>query len=126
MFYCIGFLGYFVFAAQSVEEKLDEHTIKVSVTVEDGAVTDIEILEENETPCFLERAIAVIEDILVKQSLDVDAVSGATYSSVGIINAVNNALEPAIVDGELEKSETELPENGHHGHGGHKKRPSES
>ncbi|MGN0333717.1 MAG: FMN-binding protein [Lachnospiraceae bacterium] len=93
-------------------------TIKVSVTVENGEVTDIEILEENDTPEFFERAKKIVDDIISKQSLKVDAVSGATYSSVGIINAVNSALESAVVDGEMEKNDTELPAKGHHGPGG--------
>lgn len=100
-------------------------TIKVSVAVEGGTVTEIEILEENDTPQFFERAKEIIDEIITNQSLNVDAVSGATYSSAGIINAVTNALEPAIVDGELEKNDTELPAEGHHRHGrpGGGKRP---
>lgn len=92
-------------------------TIKVSVTVEGGAVTDIEILEENDTPEFFERARGIIDDILSAQSLNVDAVSGATYSSVGILNAVNSALESAVIDGELEHNDIELPSNAQHEHG---------
>lgn len=67
-------------------------TIRVSVTVENGAVTDIEILKENDTPEFFERAEEITKDIIEEQTLGVDIVSGATYSSVGILNAVNNAL----------------------------------
>ena len=51
------------------------------------------------------------------QSLEVDTVSGATYSSAGILNAVEQALESAVVDGELQKNDTELPTDFHHGHG---------
>ncbi|MGN0321248.1 MAG: FMN-binding protein [Lachnospira sp.] len=80
-------------------------TIKVSVTVENGAVTDIRILEENDTPEYFKRAEGITEDIIGSQSLNVDAVSGATYSSVGIINAVNNALEAAVTEGELENTD---------------------
>ncbi|MGN0408631.1 MAG: FMN-binding protein, partial [Bacteroides sp.] len=86
-----------------------ESTIKVSVTVKNGTVTNIEILEENDTPDFFERAKRIISDIIDKQSLNVDAVSGATYSSIGILNAVNNALEGAVTDGSLENNNTELP-----------------
>lgn len=38
-----------------------------------------------------------------KQSLDVDTVSGATYSSAGILHAVTNALKSAVTEGELEQ-----------------------
>lgn len=97
-------------------------TIKVSVTVCDGAVTDIEILEENDTPDFFERAKAIIDDVMDEQSLEVNTVSGATYSSAGILNAVNNALESAVEEGEMEKNDTELPSNSQRGHEGKKNR----
>lgn len=42
----------------------------------------------------------IINTILNKQSLEVDAVTGATYSSKGIINAVSDALSKAVVSGE--------------------------
>lgn len=93
-------------------------TIKVSVTVNNGAVTDIEILEENDTPDFFERAEAIIDDVIDEQTLEVDTVSGATYSSSGILNAVNNALESAVTDGELEKNDVEIPSGSQKGHGG--------
>ena len=92
-------------------------TIKVSVTVCNGAVTDIEILEENDTPDFFERAEAIIDDVIDEQSLEVDTVSGAMYSSSGILNAVNNALESAVTDGELEKNETEISSGSQKGRG---------
>lgn len=92
-------------------------TIKVSATVNNGAVTDIEILEENDTPDFFEHAEAIIDDVIDEQSLEVDTVSGATYSSSGILNAVNNALESAVTDGELEKNETEISSGFQKGHG---------
>ncbi|MCI6017555.1 MAG: FMN-binding protein [Clostridiales bacterium] len=86
-----------------------------------GAVTDISILEENDTPQYFERAKEIVEHIIDEQSLKVDAVSGATYSSVGILNAVNNALESAVTDDELEKNDTELPTDFHNEHGGEKR-----
>ena len=87
--------------------------------MKDGAVSEIEILEENDTPEYFERAKQIIDDIISNQSLNIDAVSEATYSSVGIINAVNNTLEAAAVDGELEKNSIEIPVERHHRHGGH-------
>ena len=42
---------------------------------------------------FFRAAPAVIEQMKAEQSLNVDAVSGATYSSNGVIHAVANALE---------------------------------
>lgn len=81
----------------------------MAVTVENSAVTDIEILEANDTPNYFEHAKGIIEDIVNQQSLEVDAVSGATYSSVGIIHAVNDALESAVVEGEVKSNDTEVP-----------------
>lgn len=36
-------------------------------------------------------------EIIQNQSLEVDAVSGATYTSNGIVNAVKDALKQAII-----------------------------
>ncbi len=67
--------------------------IRVAVTVKDRTITDISILKnEADTASFFERAKGVIDRILQPQQLEVDTVSGATYSSRGIINAVKNAL----------------------------------
>lgn len=98
----------------------------MSVTVENGAVVDITILEQNDTPNFFERAKEIINDIINTQSLDVDAVSQATYSSIGIVNAVNNALESSVTSGELEQNKTELPQNHHFGDGNKKGGPGKS
>lgn len=100
-------------------------SIEVSVTVEDGMVTDIQVTKENDTPSYFERAKTVIEEIINKQSLNVDAVSGATYSSAGILNAVNNALEAAVIDGQLEyeapSDDRQIPGKPDHKHGEHRK-----
>ena len=67
--------------------------ITVSVTVENGLITDIEDVSNNDTPSFFERCWSVVTgDIIEAQSTDVDAVTGATYSSVGIMDAVADAL----------------------------------
>ena len=68
--------------------------VEVQVTVEKQKVTDIAILSYCDTEEYFFRAApAVIEQMKAEQSLNVDAVSGATYSSNGIIHAVANALE---------------------------------
>ncbi|HSQ87629.1 FMN-binding protein [Romboutsia sp.] len=70
--------------------------LKVQVAVSSGKISDIEVVSHNETPGFYERAFETVpSEIIQKQSTDVDTVSGATYSSVGIINAVNDALKDA-------------------------------
>ena len=68
--------------------------VEVQVTVEKQKVTDISILSYCDTEEYFFRAApAVIDQMKAEQSLNVDAVSGATYSSNGIIHAVANALE---------------------------------
>lgn len=70
--------------------------ITVKVTVEGGAIADIEILSaDKDDRAYVARAHAMIERILAAQSAEVDAVSGATFSSNGIKNAVIEALKAA-------------------------------
>lgn len=71
-------------------------TITVQVTVSGGKITAIDIISASgETGSYLSNATGVISRILSSQSPNVDAVSGATYSSNGIIQAVQNALGKA-------------------------------
>ena len=71
--------------------------VSVSVTIEDGKITSIVITSASgETPEYFSRARAVIDRIINHQSTNVDVVSGATYSSNGIIGAVRNALAKAM------------------------------
>lgn len=69
--------------------------IKVKVTVENGAVSAVEIVSADDDQAFFDRAKGVIDSIISAQSTEVDAVSGATFSSNGIINAVVEALKTA-------------------------------
>ncbi len=63
---------------------------KVEVTVRNGEMTDIIMLEHKQERG--KAAEAVISDMLAEQKIDVDAVSGATNSSTVIKKAVENAL----------------------------------
>lgn len=70
--------------------------IKVNVTIENDTITSVEIASASgEDPAYLNTAKALINDITDEQSVDVDTVSGATYSSKGIIAAVKAALKEA-------------------------------
>lgn len=70
--------------------------VKVSVNVSDGTIADITITEaKKEDGAYLDMAKGVIDEIKSQQTTDVDVVSGATFSSNGIINAVKAALEGA-------------------------------
>lgn len=66
--------------------------VTVAVTIMDKKITSIDILSSTDDEAFFNRAKAVIDRIIASQSFDVDVVSGATYSSNGIIGAVKNAL----------------------------------
>ena len=74
-----------------------EGQITVQVTVAEDKITDITILSAEDEEEYLSRAKQVIPAILEGQSPNVDTVSGATYSSTGILNAVKLALEKAAV-----------------------------
>lgn len=75
-------------------------TIKVAVTVKDGKITDISVVQSSDDEAFFGKAKALLTQIIGKQSTNVDTVSGATYSSAGLINAVRNALKEAGMEGE--------------------------
>ena len=67
--------------------------VTVNVTVSKKTMTAIDVVSApGETNSFFQRAKGVIDEMLTAQSIDVDVVSGATYSSNGIIGAVKNAL----------------------------------
>ena len=67
--------------------------ITVSVTMDGDKITAVEIVSNSETPEIAGTALEQIPAAIVAaNSPDVDIVSGATYTSNGIINAVKNAL----------------------------------
>ncbi|EKQ56554.1 MULTISPECIES: 4Fe-4S binding protein [unclassified Clostridium] len=71
-------------------------TTKVSVTIANGKITNIETISNEDTPKFYQRVEGTItKSIISKQSTSVDTVSGATFSSKGIISAVASALSQA-------------------------------
>lgn len=70
--------------------------MQVSVTVKNGNISNIEITSNNDTSGYFDQASSVIPSEIIKaQSTSVDAVSGATRSSNGIMSAVENALKNA-------------------------------
>jgi len=69
-------------------------TTKVSVTVKNKSISNIEAISyEDDAPYFDRAYNSVVAEILNAQTTDVDTVSGATYSSNGIMEAVANALK---------------------------------
>ena len=77
-------------------------TVKVEVTMENGTITDLQILDaSHETSSFLKRARRLVNIVLDKQTWEVHAVSEATYTSRGILGAVKNALTGEAVNNPL-------------------------
>lgn len=72
-------------------------TTTVSVTVKGGAICDVTLISSEDTERFIDYSFKVVsQKIIETQQSDVDVVSGATYSSLGIMEAVENALSKAI------------------------------
>lgn len=84
--------------------------IKVKVVISGGKIASIEIVSTSDGSSYISKASAITGKIVSSQSTNVDTVSGATYSSVGIINAVRNALAQAAVDGSTVPASTENTE----------------
>ena len=82
-------------------------SVTVAVTILDKKIVSIDILSASDDEAFFNRAKGVIGRIISSQSLDVDVVSGATYSSNGIIGAVKNALTGEKDNGVTGKSKQE-------------------
>ena len=67
--------------------------VKVQVTIKDGLIAEVQILDaSHETKQFLRRASRLLDTVQAEQTWEVDAVSEATYTSRGILGAVQNAL----------------------------------
>ncbi|OBR91402.1 putative electron transport protein YccM [Clostridium ragsdalei P11] len=72
-------------------------TTKVSVTIKNGKITDTQTVSTEDTPRFYQNVESTLpSEIISTQSTSVDAVSGATYSSKGFTDAVQNALNQAV------------------------------
>ena len=72
--------------------------IKVKVTIAKGSITKVEILSHKEDDPYFSKSKGVISKMLGKPGKSVDTVSGATFSSKGIIDAINNAVSKAGVE----------------------------
>lgn len=83
-------------------------TTTVSATVSGGKVTAIDVVSESDSPQFFSRAEAVLDTIISGQTLEVDTVSNATFSSAGLINATYNALQKAVSSGTLQVTSIDL------------------
>lgn len=71
-------------------------TVAVELTIENGKFADLTVVSaEKEDAAYFDAASSLLDTILEEQSTDVDTVSGATFSSNGIIHATEDALRKA-------------------------------
>ena len=87
--------------------------LTVRVTIKDGKINNIEIVKTGDGDEYIAKAKGLINSIYKSQNTNVDTVSGATYSSNGIIEAVSNALQKAVVnkDGSTVKTNNNIKNN---------------
>ena len=86
--------------------------LKVSVVVTDGKISEVKVIAHEETEGISDPAIAGVPTAIVESgSPDVDVVSGATYTSKAIIDAVKKALasEPVGAEEPEEPAEKIIP-----------------
>lgn len=70
-------------------------TTRVQVTVSGGRITNVQVLSNQDSPSFFARAQVLTSRIVAQQSVNLDAVSGATMSSRGILEGAAAALRQA-------------------------------
>ena len=78
--------------------------LTVKVTIKNGKITNIDIVKTSDGDEYITKAKGLLKSIYAKQNTNVDTVSGATYSSNGLIEAVSNALSKAVVNKDNSKS----------------------
>lgn len=76
--------------------------VEATVVIKDSKIADIQF-KHNETPGVGSKAIEILtKEVIAKQSLDVDAVSGATASSKAVLSALGAALQKAGIEFETQ------------------------
>ena len=89
--------------------------VSVAVVIQEHTIKAILVTETSDDEAFFNRAMDVVKNVLKNQNTDVDTVSGATYSSKGLLGAIKNALKQAekVTNGESieEKADTTELEN---------------
>lgn len=92
--------------------------ISLELMIKDDIITEIKVLGQNETPGYDNAMNTLIENIIATNSIDVDGVSGCTFTSNGFMEAIEDALSNAnatatmlkkidVVKGSDEKKEVE-------------------
>lgn len=89
--------------------------IVVELTMKDSKISDIKVVEHGETPGYADALDKMSAEMIAKNTLEVDMVSGATLSSTGILQAVKDAFSKTgtsadkliVQEGEISKEERE-------------------
>ena len=71
-------------------------TTQVAVTIADGRISSVIIISSEDDKSYVEDAKELIPRVIDTQRTDLDAISGATYTSDAILSAVRDALQQAI------------------------------
>ena len=101
-------LSYLVLAVGKGVGKGFGGDIKVEVHLKDDAIVDVKIIEHSETEGISNVAREEMPKRIVEnQSYNVDTVSGATYSSNGIKDAVKDALKTKGLDDKFSNAVSE-------------------
>lgn len=95
-------------------------TTNVTVTVSGGKITDVTVDSYQDDDQFFNRAKStIISEVVDAQSVNVDTVSGATFSSQGLLEAIANALNVDYTSSNSSSGSQESASQGFGGHGGH-------
>lgn len=71
--------------------------VSVEVTIDGGDITGIRLLDvSGEDPAYLTQVESLLDQIMLTQGVNVDTISGATFTSKGLIHAVTEALRKAL------------------------------
>ena len=74
--------------------------VRVQVTIDNGFITQVELISaEGEDQAWLNMALPLLDTIVQQQTTQIDVVSGATFSSSGILNGTTRALEQSGLAG---------------------------
>lgn len=74
--------------------------VEMQATIQDGYITAVEILDaSHEDEAWLNMAVVLVDRIVQEQTTNLDVVSGATYSSAGILNGTAEALRASMEGG---------------------------
>lgn len=69
---------------------------QVAVTIKNGAISSVVVVSSKDDASYVTEAKSLIPNVISTQRTDLDAVTGATYSSQAILDAIEDALSTAV------------------------------